>query len=424
MGTISRRVVTTLIGNALGPLASLLTAPMLARGLGVDGRGEVAAAVAPLVLGATIATVGLPNAATYFVARAPSVSRYVSRFAALMLVISGVIATTTIFSLRGWLSDGDVELARMIAVAALLVVPTMQVVLLQAVAAGLNQWKRVLAERAISSFLRVLTISLLLLNDRLTPLSAIAVLATAPLIGGLAYIHPRRRTDPVNTPANGDLLKYGMRIWVGAISGILLSRIDQTMIVPLSDTEQLGYYAVAVSISELALVANTSIREVMFTNLSTQFDRHRLTVASRVSTWAALGVGMCTAAACIGLLPLVFGSDFAPAIPVSLILIIAVVVGNPGSMAGVGLTALGYPGRRSVSLIIACVANVACLLVLVPSLGANGAAIATLVGNLVSSNINIGFMWRLTAVRPLAFYELRLRDLALVKTQLFERRGG
>lgn len=424
MGTMSRRVVITLTGNALGPLASLITAPMLARGLGVDGRGEVAAAVAPLVLGATIATVGLPNAATYFVARAPALARQVSRFAALTLVVSGAIATAAIFFLKGWLSRGDIDLGGMIAVAALLVIPTMQVVLLQGVAAGLNQWRRILAERAISSVLRVLGITVLLLNDRLTPLSAITVLAVSPLIGGLAYVSSRGASEHTQETPQGEILRYGMRIWVGSISGILLSRIDQTLVVPLSSTEQLGYYAVAVSISELALVANTSIREVLFTDLTTQFDKDRLTTASRISTWAAMGVGLCAAVASISLLPLIFGSEFRPAIPVCLILIVAVVAGNPGSMAGVGLTALGYPGRRSVSLIVACVVNVVCLVLLVPTMGADGAAIATLVGNFVSSNINIGFTWRLAAIRPLAFYELRLSDLAVVKTQLFERRDS
>jgi O-antigen/teichoic acid export membrane protein len=42
---------------------------LLAKSLGVTGRGEVAAATAPLMFGVALLTLGLPETLTYFVAR-------------------------------------------------------------------------------------------------------------------------------------------------------------------------------------------------------------------------------------------------------------------------------------------------------------------------------------------------------------------
>ena len=49
---------------------------------------------------------------------------------------------------------------------------------------------------------------------------------------------------------------------------------------------------------------------------------------------------------------------------VTLILIMAIVLGNPGSVAGAGLSARGRPGLRSLSLGIAAAANVVAIVVL------------------------------------------------------------
>jgi len=47
-----------------------------------------------------------------------------------------------------------------------------------------------------------------------------------------------------------------------------------------------------------------------------------------------------------------------------------------------------------------------------PVWGAMGAALATLAGNLLSSNLNLVFLARVFGINPLGFYGLRRRDLA------------
>jgi O-antigen/teichoic acid export membrane protein len=100
---------------------------------------------------------------------------------------------------------------------------------------------------------------------------------------------------------------------------------------------------------------------------------------------------------------------------VAAVLLTAVVLGTPGSIGGSGLSARGRPGLRSMSLLVACLVNVGMLIVLAPLLGAMGAALATLAGNLISSNLNLLFLYRKFGINPLAFYGVRRTDFVTLR---------
>ena len=54
------------------------------------------------------------------------------------------------------------------------------------------------------------------------------------------------------------------------------------------------------------------------------------------------------------------------------------------------------------------------LIVLLPIMGAMGAAIATFVGNLISSNLNLYFMQKHFGIKMTRFYGLRRSDIGLL----------
>jgi O-antigen/teichoic acid export membrane protein len=131
----------------------------------------------------------------------------------------------------------------------------------------------------------------------------------------------------------------------------------------------------------------------------------------------SLAIGLILAACLPFGLPLLFGADFSPAVPAAFILLAAVVLVIPGSIAGAGLSARGRPGMRSLSLLAACVLNVGALFLLVPSLGAVGAALATLIGNIVASQLNIVCINRVSGIPLRSFYGFRRSDLGIISTK-------
>jgi len=413
----------TLVGNLFPPAAALASGPILAQALGVDGRGAVAAAAAPLGLAIALMTFGVPEAVSYTVARHPGLVRVAARNGAFIVVLTGLLATGAVLVARPWLSGGEPEIQHLMAVASVAVLPTLLLGVLRGIASGLQRWTMVAWEKVLASALRLVVLLPLWLTGHLTPFTATVVLAMMPVLGAVAYLRlPRRlpaaQEDTEGVASTRTVTGYGLRLWFGTISGILLSRVDQTLMTPLSSAYELGLYVVAVNVSELPLVIHRAVRDVTFVTDAHRSEDGRLAAAARISTLVCTVVALGLGGTMWWWLPLLFGTEFAGAVPVAWLLLAAVVVSTPGSIAGAGLSARGRPGQRSVALVIACVLNIAALVALVPVWGAMGAAVATVIGYVVSSLLNQVFLRRLSGVRLRTFYGVRWSDLRTLRDYL------
>lgn len=414
--SFSGKIFRNLIGNIFGPLAGLASAPILAQTLGVTGRGEVAGATAPFLLVVAIATFGIPEAVTYTVARSPELLRRTVRNASWMLLAAGIIATAGTLLLAPLVTVSDPHLAPLIALTATAIVPYILVGGLRGMASGLERWDLVAYDRATGPIVRLAVVAVLAATGNLDVVTATAAIAFSPILGGLFYVplllkSPKLHGDAVVTGSrSSDIARYGSRIWIGAIAGVLLMRIDQLLMVPLAGAFQLGLYAVAVTISELPLILNTAVREVMFASDARKSRDDLMGSAARTSLLVCVAFAALIGGTAPWWLPLAFGEGFAAALPACLVLLAAVALGVPGSVAGAGLSARGRPELRSYSLLIACAINISVLVALVPIMGAIGASVATLVGNLISSNLNIIWLTKRSDLRFQDFYLVRSAD--------------
>jgi O-antigen/teichoic acid export membrane protein len=416
----SRSLLLSAVGNIAPPAAILVTSPVLARTLGVDGRGELAAALAPYLLAIAIGTIGLPEAITRAVAIRPQLWRSLVPKPAIAMVTSGLLCSTIVITATTLTSESKGVVSATV-LGACAITPCLIVSVLRGAAQGLNMWSIVALERLLNGTLRVVPIVALAVTNNLTLFTATACMAFGPAAAIVAYIALLRRHYPLIT-SNRDsdtsfssLLHYGLRVWIGSIAGILLLRIDQLLMAVISVPRELGLYVVAVSISEVPLVASTAFREVMFTKDSESSDNDSLTRAARSALIVCTFIGLIVSLTSYYWIPLLFGAEFDDAFVPALLLTAAVVVGVPGSIAGSGLSARGHPGLRSLSLLVACVCNIGAICILAPPLGATGVALATLIGNLVSANGNIVFMRTIYGTPVGDYYAVRphdVRDLA------------
>lgn len=405
--------LVNLVGNTFAPLAALATAPILAQALGTVGRGELAGATAPLLLAASCASLGLPSAVNHWVARHAGHSRRMLGIAAVATAAIGVIVTAAIVVAGDAFAAGDPELSRLISAAALALVPNLQASVLQAIAAGRHAWRLVALERAVTNGTRLAALATLSAAHALSVETAVLVIALTPVIGAVVYlpliVRPVERVD--ERARIGAVLSYGGRVWFGALAGIILTRIDQTLMIPLAGAAALGVYALAVNLADIPLTVANAVREVTFSRQSERVDHEVLARSSRLTGAAVVLACAGIAAALPWAVPTLFGPTFEGAVPVTLVLLAGCAVSVPGSLAGVGLAAAGRPGLRSTSLAAAAVVNVVLLILLAPGLGAIGAAVATLSGSLVSNGLNLLFVHRVSGLAPAALVGLRRADL-------------
>ncbi|MFJ2977376.1 lipopolysaccharide biosynthesis protein [Curtobacterium sp. NPDC087082] len=419
-------VAFSTLGNAVAPIAALATAPVLAHALQAEGRGLVAAATAPLLLAVALGSLGLPAALNHWIARHPGITRPAFLLSAVISAAAGAGLTVVLALLGPTLAGGHETLGRLILLAALALVPNLLAALLQSVAAGHHAWRLIAIERLVTQGSRLAVIGGLALAGTLTVEFAVVAIAASPVLGACCYLGLLRgASNQTGSSAQSAqaldarvLVSYGGRVWFGALSGILLSRLDQTLMVPLAGAVALGLYAVAVNIADVPLIVANAVREVSFSDQSASNDPAALARSSRLTTaavtLASISIGLAMPLA----VPLLFGADFREAVPVAAILLLGLVLGSPGSLAGVGLAAAGRPGLRSVSLAVAAVCSAVALVLLAPVLGALGAALATCLGNVVSAGGNLVFLRRLTGQPVSAFFGLRRSDLRAVRALL------
>lgn len=413
--SLARGVVVTAVGNFVPPAAALATQPILAHSLGVDGRGEVAAATAPVLLGIVVLGLGIPESLTFFRARRAPGLRRLAGWSLAVLTLSGLAGTAFTHGISTTLSAGDRELAHLILIATSALAPALIVAGLRGIAAGHQAWTVIAAERASSAALRFLTISGLAVTGNLNVFSATVAISVTTVVGGLAYLSLIRHRIParsVDTAYSGATLPrfyvYASQVWVGAAAGIVYSRIDQVLITPLSGVYELGLYAVAASIAEVILLINAAFREVIFTAESEAPDNKRSAQAARISTLVTAGLGSAVAAVSPWAVPVLFGEAFRDAVPLTILLIIATVVGNPGSVAGAVLSGRGRPGLRSLSLAIGVLVNLTAVFLLVPTMGGLGAALATLIASIFAGN-NLNIVWLRI------FYGVRMSNYLIIR---------
>jgi O-antigen/teichoic acid export membrane protein len=420
-----KAIALAALANFALPLSALLMAPVLARGLGVDGRGQLAAATASALLIVTLVAFGIPEATTYFIARRQVEARDVLLRSMVLLTVAGGAGTVTLLLVSPALSGGDDFLESLLRLAAIAIIPTTLVAGIRAVAAGEGRWGLVNGEKYITAAARLAGIGVLALTDNLTVMVGTATVLAAPLIGAVAYLPlAGHRTPESASPPNwaaaplptfAAVTSYGGRVWIGAVAGVLLMRLDQVLLAPLAGAVQLGLYAVAVSVAEVVLIANNAVRDVIFAADATQPDDKRLQQSARLSLLVSLAMAFPLGLTAAWWLPLLFGEAFVGAVPVVLLLLFASVASVPGSVAGAGLSARGDPGLRSLSLVLALVVNLSALLVLVPSNGppggAIGAGLATLLALVTFTSSSLILLARRHQVASRPFFRLEWEDL-------------
>lgn len=410
--SFTANMAITATSNFAIPLSSLLTAPVIARGLGVDGRGSLAAAIAPLLLTTSVATFGLPPSILYHTALRPLSAWHNVRAALGVLVAGGVLSGLATVLLSGWLSDGSSEVQNIIVSIAILIPLTIIVDAFRGAAKGLHRWHLVGIEKTFNGALRLVSIYSLWFTGQMTVVRVALCIALPGIIGLVFYLPvfkaPRgERLDAVGTR---ELSKYGVKVWGGSISGVLLSRLDQAIMAPLAGVTQLGFYTVGVNVSDVARLVNNAMREVTVASDAAENDNRRLFLTARLSLLISLVMAVAIGGTMWFWFDALFGAEFHPAVWAAMILLGAAAFGTPGSVLGAGLAARGRPGLRSLSLAIGLVVNVVALVALAPIIGAVGAALSTFMASQTASQLNILWFHRRYGGHWRDVYGLRIQD--------------
>ena len=389
----NRAIVGTALSYAAVPLAAVVTGPVLARSLGTTQRGELAAILAPTSLVLALFSVGVPSALTYFTARCELSVRRAARLAWLLGALTGGLAGLVLWFLAPILLHSDPSLVPLFRLTAILIVPAGIAAALRGVHQGLGDFGRLNRERWIGLGIRFAPICGLAVLGALTVRSAVLTTILATIFASTILLRKLRTERPGRVPASreapfGRVARYSGVVAVGAMSGTVIIRLDQTVMPILSNAHALGLYAVAVSVAELPLFASIAVRDVVLTAAAERSSGRLVAEAARGVLVIQLALAALLAPILPLVIPLAFGHQFRGAVAPAEILLLAGALGAPGSVLNNGLLSQGAAGRRSAAQAGAAVVTVVALVAFVPPFGAVGAALASLCAYLFSSLAN------------------------------------
>lgn len=203
------------------------------------------------------------------------------------------------------------------------------------------------------------------------------LLATA--LGPVRRVHAARPSIPMTRR----LLQYGIRVQVGNWSNTANVRLDQLLLSLFAAASSLGVYVVGVTYANVLLTLPASAALMMLP----QIVRRHGEGASRACVerwyrrllWATLLTAVALGSTSMVLIPTLFGSAFAAAASLMVLLVPAAVVLGMNQILTTAFRGVGRPEIGSASEVIGVVVTVAALAALLPRYGIYGAAAASLV---------------------------------------------
>lgn len=381
--TIRRSVVQTALNNSAALGASGVAGLIIARQLGPIGRGEYAAVVAWFGVVLVAGEIGQPAALCYYVASDPDHGRDYVTTARWLMLASGIATATIGWFLAPSLARHYATLTTsyrlMFATCVISFVGASYVFALQA--RVISWWN---ATRLVQPVLYLTLTAALMVIGRLSVLSAIIGLATTVFVQAvLAWLLCRRASltgGSFNLRLLRPLLRYGGSQIAASAPTTLNARLDQIILSTYAPYRILGLYAIAVSITSLALPFVSAIGDVVFPRIAARRGRSTRTLekrATRTSLVIATTIMVIVALATPWLLPLAFGRAYSQAIPLVWILSAGGIFLASGQVMGDLLRGRGQPLAVAVSQGVGVAFTVGLLLALLPILGAAGAAFAS-----------------------------------------------
>jgi O-antigen/teichoic acid export membrane protein len=189
----------------------------------------------------------------------------------------------------------------------------------------------------------------------------------------------------LDLPLVGGLVSYGVTKNVGAILQFLNYRLDSFLLNTWVGPTQVGYYAVANQVAETLRFLPVAVQMVLFPRLAVVEQEEARHLTSRAAMWSLiLGVTQSLILLTVGgmILYALYGADFLPA----LVPLPYLIMGIGGMMVSVPfsayLSAQGYVLLDTLSQLVAVVFTIALDVLLIPSMGIQGAAIASLIAHM------------------------------------------
>ncbi|CAN5330743.1 polysaccharide biosynthesis C-terminal domain-containing protein [soil metagenome] len=367
------------IANILAAGLALLTAPIVARAIGPEGRGETAAAIAAFAIVPIFLALGVPLeirrlAATNDESGAVRTARRLWVVALVPSIAAALVLDYLVF-------DSLTLPGRMLAGLGIALAPVSMAWMtdLNVLVARAN-YRGVFATRLAQPVVYLILVSCAWVLD----IANVPTILAAGIMGNvftailstvlvkISFRGPRSEYRP--------LLKRGASFAGSTAAEAASYRLDQLLVLPLIGAQQAGYYSIATTIGALPLAVGHALGATYFRDVAKANSRARKALmrgAVRASIAAAFATCLFFLATIPFAIPLVFGSAFAGAVQPAMISMTGSFFLVVSFVCSMTLAADSRGRQMTIAQTVCLAAGMLLLYLLAPPWEASGAAIAS-----------------------------------------------
>jgi stage V sporulation protein B len=384
--------------------AGFLTSVLAARILGASAVGAAGVAMTIATVSALVCNGGLNIAAIYFLGRRPHERREIVRHTFTLGLVAGALAILLVAASAPIIAGLIPALpAELFVAAAVLAASIIGFELGGSLVLGLDLRGMYLRVQSVEGIGSLVTTAVILLAVSPTSTGFVAAAAMAYLAAALYATLTVRRS--VGTGLLGfdarfsrEAIGLGLRGQVGNVLQFLNLRLDLLLIPLFVDLGAAGVYLVAVRMSEVVSQVASASAAFLFPAVArddpsaTELTERTI----RLTLAVVILIGLVIAAAADILLSVFFGSVFQAGSSALRITMLAMIPLALTRLLASDVKGRGRPGLVSIAAAISLVATIGCNLLLIPVMGIEGAAVASLLAYSLGAAVLMVAFARLT----------------------------
>lgn len=374
--------VMTLVSKLLTILFGTITGVLTARALGPAGRGTLSVILSTILIGVTFGQFGLIQANAYMVAGGRRKSSALTVNSLWSSLGFGALTGCAILALYFISPDIFEAIPLSLLIAGLLSVPFVMLgLMMQRIYLGQNRIWQFNAFDLISKFMILLLtfVGLYLLHVTLSTYLLIyaAIFAVSAIVFFLGQGVGFSELAKPDIEALRASLKFGFRAYIAVLLPFVLSRLGLYFVNAQLGADEAGQYSVAMQANDLFLVVPGVIGMLLFPRVAADQKSYTLTLKSfRFMLMVMLPLLVLGQLYTKGLVLLLFGAEYLPAVTLMRLLFIGGFAIGLGVIFSNDLAGRGYPLFIVLMWLPLCAINVILNLLFMDLWGAAGAAVS------------------------------------------------
>ncbi len=427
--SLARDISGVFGSNVLAIISALLIGIIVARYLGPEGKGLFTALTVVPVIVASFAAMGIRRTAVYFIGKKEFDESEVASAVIQILIITSLAGMGASYIAFHWM-DNSSYTPELILITILIIPFRLATIYAGGIYLGREQYRFANLMKWSVPMVNLLLLVMFVMVLKMDVFGALLAVMLSGVIISVIAINRLSKDFKLSLKWNRVLLKkmlsLGSLYAASLLVMKLIYRIDVLLLEQLSDLKEVGYYSIAVTISEQLWQLPLAVGIVIMSKSANAHDpslmNKKVGQMLRFSLFAGAAGAIIMYFIMPSLIPFIYGKAFSESAMLLQTILPGIVFFIIFRILNSHLNGLGKPMPAIYAIIPALVLNIGLNYLWIPEFGGKGAAMATNVSYVIGTVLMIVFYIRATKTKAGPLLLPQKEDLEIVMQKIKRRK--